>query len=195
MPEGYASALREECDRAGTLLVIDEVVTGFRVAPGGMQSLLGVHPDLSIFGKVMAGGLPGGSVGGRRDLMELLAGTIAHPGTFNANPLTASAGITTLDICADGSPQQAASDAAQRLEEGWREVMARRGVEGTVRRLASILHIELAEPRRQATLGAQLREQGIDLLHTSAFCSAVHSEDDIALTVAGLDRVLSSSPT
>jgi glutamate-1-semialdehyde 2,1-aminomutase len=195
MPDGYAAALREACDDAGTLLVIDEVVTGFRVAAGGMQSVLGIRPDLSLFGKVMAGGLPGGAVGGRRDLMELLADTIAHPGTFNANPLTASAGITTLNLCADGRPQQLAADAAQRLEAGWREVLQRRGVDGTVRRLASILHIELADPGRQATLATQLREQGIDLLHTSAFCSPVHSDDDIALTVAALDRVLSNSPT
>jgi glutamate-1-semialdehyde 2,1-aminomutase len=194
MPDGYASALREECDRAGTLLVIDEVVTGFRVEPGGMQSVLGVRPDLSVFGKVMAGGLPGGAVGGRRDLMELLAGTIVHPGTFNANPLTASAGITTLELCADGRPQQIAAAAARRLEEGWREVMTRRGVEGTVRRLASILHIELADPARQETLAAQLRERGVDLLHTSAFCSAVHSDDDIAATVDALDSVLGTSP-
>jgi glutamate-1-semialdehyde 2,1-aminomutase len=126
--------------------------------------------------------------------MELLAGTIAHPGTFNANPLTASAGITTLELCADGRPQQIAAAAARRLEEGWREVMARRGVEGTVRRLASILHIELADPARQKTLAAQLRERGVDLLHTSAFCSAVHSDDDIAATVDALDAVLGTSP-
>jgi glutamate-1-semialdehyde 2,1-aminomutase len=195
LPAGYASVLREECDGAGTLLVIDEVVTGFRVAVGGMQSMLGIRPDLSVFGKVMAGGLPGGAVGGRRDLMELLAGTIAHPGTFNANPLTASAGITTLNLCADGRPQRLAADAAQRLEAGWRDVLQRRGVDGTVRRLASILHLELTDPGRQATLAAQLREQGIDLLHTSAFCSAVHSDDDIALTVAALDSVLGKSPT
>ncbi len=104
LPDGYAAALRAECDRAGALLIIDEVVTGFRVATGGMQSLLGVRPDLSMFGKVMAGGLPGGAIGGRRDLMELLATTIEHPGTFNANPLTAAAGIATLDICAERRP-------------------------------------------------------------------------------------------
>ncbi len=193
MPEGFASALREECDRTGTLLIIDEVVTGFRVAPGGMQSLLGIRPDLSVFGKVMAGGLPGGALGGRRDLMELLASTIAHPGTFNANPLTAAAGITTLELCADGGAQQIAAEAAQRLEEGWGDVLQRRAIGGIVRRLASILHIELADPARQEALAAQLRDQGIDLLHTSAFCSAVHSDDDIAVTVDALDRVLSNS--
>lgn len=195
MPDGYAAALRGACDDAATLLVIDEVVTGFRVAVDGMQSLLGIRPDLSVFGKVMAGGLPGGAVGGRRDLMELLAGAIAHPGTFNANPLTASAGITTLDLCADGRPQELAADAAQQLETGWREVLQRRGVEGTIRRLASILHIELADPVRQSALATQLREKGVDLLHTSAFCSAVHSADDIQRTVAALDSVLSNTPT
>jgi glutamate-1-semialdehyde 2,1-aminomutase len=191
MPDGYAAALREACDGAGTLLVIDEVVTGFRVAVGGMQSVLGIRPDLSIFGKVMAGGLPGGAVGGRRDLMELLAGTIAHPGTFNANPLTASAGITTLNLCADGRPQELAGRAAKRLEAGWREVLQGRGVDGTIRRLASILHLELADPPRQATLADQMRDRGVDLLHTSAFCSAVHSDEDIATSVAALDAVLS----
>jgi glutamate-1-semialdehyde 2,1-aminomutase len=160
-----------------------------------MQSTLGIRPDLSVFGKIMAGGLPGGALGGRRDLMDLLAATIAHPGTFNANPLTASAGITTLDLCADGRPQQVAADAAQRLENGWRDVLQRRGVEGTIRRLASILHIELADAARQTTLAAQLRDHGVDLLHTSAFCSAVHSDDDIAFTVAALDSVLNNSPT
>ncbi|MBV8526973.1 MAG: aminotransferase class III-fold pyridoxal phosphate-dependent enzyme, partial [Candidatus Dormibacteraeota bacterium] len=75
-------AARQACEDTGTLLILDEVVTGFRTAPGGLQSLIGVRPDLSVFGKVMAGGLPGGALGGRRDLMELLAGRIMHPGTF-----------------------------------------------------------------------------------------------------------------
>jgi glutamate-1-semialdehyde 2,1-aminomutase len=191
LPDGYARATREECDRAGALLIIDEVVTGFRVATGGMQSLLGIRPDLSMFGKVMAGGLPGGAVGGRRDLMELLASTIAHPGTFNANPLTAAAGIATLQICADGAPQATAAKFAAQLESGWRDVMDKQGVDGRVWRLASIIHLELADGGRQASLAAGLREQGVDLLHTSAFCSAVHSAADLAASVAALDRVLS----
>jgi glutamate-1-semialdehyde 2,1-aminomutase len=192
LPDGYAQALREECDRAGALLVIDEVVTGFRVATGGMQSLLGIRPDLSMFGKVMAGGLPGGAVGGRRDLMELLASTIAHPGTFNANPLTAAAGIATLQICADGVPQAIATAFAEQLESGWRDVMERQGVDGRVWRLASIVHLELADPGRQASLATRLREQGVDLLHTSAFCSAVHTDADLEASVAALDRALTA---
>jgi glutamate-1-semialdehyde 2,1-aminomutase len=194
LPDGYAQALRQECDRAGALLVIDEVVTGFRVATGGMQSVLGLRPDLTMFGKVMAGGLPGGAVGGRRDLMELLASTIAHPGTFNANPLTAAAGIATLDLCSDGTPQATASAFASRLESGWREVMERRGVDGRVWRLASIIHLELAHADQQASLAARLRQEGVDLLHTSAFCSAVHTTGDLAASVAALDRVLTGVP-
>jgi glutamate-1-semialdehyde 2,1-aminomutase len=187
---GYADALREECDRTGTVLVIDEVVTGFRVATGGMQSVLGIRPDLSLFGKVMAGGLPGGALGGRRDLMELLATTITHPGTFNANPLTAAAGIATLDVCATEAPQRAATQAALRLESGWRDVLRRRAVPGRVWRLASIVHLELDDPGEQATVATRLRVEGIDLLHTSAFVSAVHSEEDILATVRALDRAL-----
>jgi glutamate-1-semialdehyde 2,1-aminomutase len=194
LPEGYARALREECDRAGTLLVIDEVVTGFRVATGGMQSVLGIRPDLSMFGKVMAGGLPGGAVGGRRDLMELLAGSIAHPGTFNANPLTAAAGIATLELCAGGEPQAAATAFAAQLEPAWREVLERRAVDGKVWRLASIIHLELGDAGLQAELAGRLRSEGVDLLHTSAFCSAVHTAADLDASVAALDRVLTQVP-
>jgi glutamate-1-semialdehyde 2,1-aminomutase len=190
LPEGYATAMRAECDRAGALLIIDEVVTGFRVATGGMQSVLGIRPDLSMFGKVMAGGLPGGGVGGRRDLMELLASSVEHPGTFNANPLTAAAGIATLAICATGAPQEAAAETAMQLETAWREVLQRRGVGGRVWRLASIIHLRLDEPGAQAALAGRMRAEGVDLLHTSAFCSAVHTDEDVAGSVAALDRAL-----
>jgi glutamate-1-semialdehyde 2,1-aminomutase len=195
LPAGYAQTLRAECDRAGALLIIDEVVTGFRVASGGMQSLLDIRPDLSMFGKVMAGGLPGGALGGRRELMELLASTIEHPGTFNANPLTAAAGIATLDICATGEPQQAAAVIAAQLEAGWREAIQRRGVDGRVWRLASIIHLELADPAAHAALARRMREEGVDLLHTSAFCSAVHTDEDVAATVDAFDRVLAPART
>jgi glutamate-1-semialdehyde 2,1-aminomutase len=190
LPDGFAVQLREACDHAGALLVIDEVVTGFRVATGGMQQVLGITPDLSVFGKVMAGGLPGGAVGGRRDLMELLAERIFHPGTFNANPLSASAGITTLDICADGRPQERAATTAAALESGWREALQRAGTPGRAWRLASIVHLELDDPVAQATLATRLRAEGVDLLHTSAFVSAVHSEEDVARSVSALGRVL-----
>ena len=181
---------RAACDEAGTLLVLDEVVTGFRVAPGGLQSLIGVRADLTSFGKVMAGGLPGGAVGGRRDLMELLAGTIAHPGTFNANPLTAAAGIATLKVVADGTQQRAADAYARTLESEWRAAITDSGVAGRVWRLSSIVHVELDDPAMQERLGDVLREEGVDLLHTSAFCSSAHSLSDLEESVAAFARAL-----
>lgn len=192
LPDGFVAGVREACTAANTLLVIDEVVTGFRVCPAGIQATLGVKPDLTLFGKVMAGGLPGGAVGGRRDLMEQIATRIDHPGTFNANPLSAAAGIATLRLCSDGSVQDAAIEVAVAIESGWNHVLARRRVAGRVIRLASILHVLLDDGHRQALLGDAMRANGVDLLRTAAFCSTAHTEEDVALTVAALDSALST---
>ena len=192
LPDGFVAAVREACTATGTLLIVDEVVTGFRVGPGGIQAALGVRPDLTLFGKVMAGGLPGGAVGGRRNLMQQIATQVEHPGTFNANPLSAAAGIATLRLCADGSVQDAATEVAVAIEAGWNEVLAQHGVGGRVIRLASMLHLLLDDPARQSRLGDELRANGVDLLRTAGFCSAVHTDEDVALTVAALDRSLSA---
>ena len=181
---------RTLCDETGTLLIFDEVVTGFRVAPGGMQSLVGVIPDLSLLGKVMAGGLPAGAVVGKRSVLELLAGSIHHPGTFNANPLSAAAGIATLRVVSTGQPQRAASTYAAALESGWRSALTAGGRSGRVWRLSSIIHVELEDPAAQSRLAGALREEGVDLLHTSAFCSAVHTDADLETSIAALSRAL-----
>jgi glutamate-1-semialdehyde 2,1-aminomutase len=187
------------CRSVGTLFVVDEVVTGFRVAPGGMQELLGVRADLSTFGKIMAGGLPGGAVGGRHEVMELLrlggpdeARQVVHPGTFNANPLTAAAGITTLRLVSDGSAQATADAYAVRLESSVRDAFGDAGVAGRGWRLSSMVHCELDDPALQARLGAALREEGVDLLRTSAFCSVVHGDAELEWTRGAFDRALRS---
>src|SRR6202165_2557693 len=185
---GLALAIRAACDETGTLLVFDEVVTGFRVAPGGMQATLRVRPDLTLFGKVMAGGLPGGAVGGQRDLMALLAGRIMHPGTFNANPLPGRPGIATLRIVGDGAPQRAADGYARTLETEWRAVLEAVGIPGKVWRLSSILHVQLDDPGQHDRLSNALRDQGVDLLRTSAFCSAAHSLRDLDETAEAFRR-------
>jgi glutamate-1-semialdehyde 2,1-aminomutase len=176
-------AARDACTAAGTVLIFDEVVSGFRVSPGGMQALLSVTPDLTLLGKVMAGGLPGGAVAGRRNLMELLAGPIEHPGTWNGNPLSAAAGIATLRIVAGGAPQRAADAYARTLEAEWRRALADAGVAGAVHRLSSIIHVRLDDPAAQGRLADEMRLHGVDLLHTSAFCSAAHTLDDLDLSV------------
>ncbi|MGE0000174.1 MAG: glutamate-1-semialdehyde 2,1-aminomutase [Ilumatobacteraceae bacterium] len=95
---GFLEGLRAECDRVGALLVFDEVITGFRVDPGGAQAKYDVRPDLTTFGKVIGGGLPIGSVGGRRDIMETLTpiGKVFHAGTLAGNPLATAAGRVAL---------------------------------------------------------------------------------------------------
>jgi glutamate-1-semialdehyde 2,1-aminomutase len=116
---GFLDGLRAECDRVGALLVFDEVITGFRVARGGAQEALGVHPDLTTFGKVIGGGLPIGAVGGRRDVMETLSplGTVFHAGTLAGNPLATAAGRAALANL-DEATYAMLTDRAARLATG-----------------------------------------------------------------------------
>ncbi len=97
---GFLETLRAECDRSGALLILDEVMTGFRVALGGAQALYGVRPDLTTLGKIIGGGMPVGAFGGRRDIMEKLAplGPIYQAGTLSGNPVAMTAGLTTLEL-------------------------------------------------------------------------------------------------
>jgi len=189
-------AARRACDDAGAMLILDEVVTGFRVGTGGVQAKFGVVPDLSAFGKIMAGGLPGGAIGGRADVMAVLgsgtpstAPAVAHPGTFNANPLTAAAGLATLGLIADGEPLRQADRYSRRLEEGWRQTLDAAGLPGRVWRFSSIVHSELSNPALQSQVARLMREEGVDLFHTSAFCSSAHGPGDLDHTLAALERV------
>jgi glutamate-1-semialdehyde 2,1-aminomutase len=100
---GFLEGLRAECDRVGALLIFDEVITGFRVARGGAQGLLGVRPDLTAFGKIIGGGLPVGAFGGRAELMDNLAplGPVYQAGTLSGNPLATAAGLAALELLDD----------------------------------------------------------------------------------------------
>jgi len=191
----FIAAARAACTATGTILVFDEVVTGFRVAPGGMQEMLGIIPDMTVLGKVMAGGLPSGAVAGRADLLELLATTIAHAGTFNANPLSAVAGITTLRLVADGIPQRTAEDYAVRLADRWTAALAEAGIPGSIRRLTSILHIFLDDPGAHSRLANAMRAEGVDILNTSAFCSAVHTHADLEQSAVAFARAIRVAAT
>src|SRR5439155_722105 len=125
----------EETRRAGALLIFDEVVTGFRVAPGGAQEKLGIRPDLTTMAKILCGGLPGGACAGRADVMGYLStksdpaenrrAKIAHAGTFNANPLSAAAGVAMLSTVADGQAIRFANQQAAKLRHGMNEILAR----------------------------------------------------------------------
>ena len=129
---GFLALLRERADATGTLLVFDEVITGFRVARGGAQQLYGVRPDLTIMGKVLGGGLPAAAYGGRRELMERVApaGDVYQAGTLSGNPLATAAGLATLgQLDSDAYGRLAALTAA--LAEGLREAAQDRPVEVT----------------------------------------------------------------
>jgi glutamate-1-semialdehyde 2,1-aminomutase len=130
----FLRTLRDLTTRHGRLLIFDEVITGFRVHPGGAQGHYGVRPDLTTLAKVLAGGLPGGCVAGRADILaglEFRPGKpkMKHPGTFNANPLSAAAGITTLRIVSGGEPCQKANEMAQLFRGRLNEMFADRGLD------------------------------------------------------------------
>jgi glutamate-1-semialdehyde 2,1-aminomutase len=113
--DGFLQGLRDECDRVGSLLVFDEVITGFRLGHGGAQAEYNVSPDLTTFGKVIGGGLPIGSVGGRREIMETLSplGPVFHAGTLAGNPLATAAGLAALNELTDDVYKQITAGAAR----------------------------------------------------------------------------------
>ena len=130
----FVRGVRQVTQQKGVLFLLDEVITGFRVAPGGFQEVCGVVPDLSTFAKVLAGGLPGGVLVGRADVMQVLAfgnslgKKMKHPGTYNGNPLSAAAGIAALDIVATGVPTRRANETATLLRRELNALFAKKSV-------------------------------------------------------------------
>ncbi len=201
------------------ILILDEVITGFRWAPGGASQKYGVRGDLVTLAKIAAGGLPGGAVAGRRDLLEpigLPGGSrrkIQHPGTFNANPVSAAAGIACLDLVRDPALQSRCDRLAADLRGGMNEILRRRGIRGVVYgesstfHLAFDPHLEPGEPKSLGALSAEsLKQQrglplfgalalamlleGSHVFALGGFLSVAHSEQDIARTLEGFDRTV-----
>jgi glutamate-1-semialdehyde 2,1-aminomutase len=150
MPPEVVVAVREITRAAGVLMLMDEVVTGFRVSPGGAQAAFGVVPDITTLAKILAGGLPGGAVAARKDILELIdfdapakAGRerVAHQGTHNAHVVSAAAGIATLGIIAGGDACRRASDTAAALREGLNAVLEDEGVPWAVYGTHSMFHV------------------------------------------------------
>jgi len=128
--EGFLDRLREICDRNGTMLVFDEVITGFRVSRGGAQQFYGVEPDLTVMGKVIGGGLPAAALGGPRQHMERLApsGDVYQAGTLSGNPVAVAAGLATLSKL-DPAAYGTLGRLTDRLEAGLRDLASRHGLE------------------------------------------------------------------
>ncbi len=207
---GYLQELRALTTRHRVVLIFDEVITGFRYAPGGAQAYFGVTPDLTTLAKIVAGGLPGGALCGKRELMGMLAfrgdpdwdrsQRVAHAGTFNANPLCATAGIATLELCADASLQARANKLGDELRRALADVMKRVGAPGTCYGEASIYHVSfegrpglagLDRPRKGGLyhlLRCALLNHGVDCSANHGWVSAVHTEKDLERTVQGYEQ-------
>jgi glutamate-1-semialdehyde 2,1-aminomutase len=138
--EGYLQALRDITRRRGALLILDEVMTGFRLARGGAQELYNVTPDLTTLGKIIGGGLPVGAYGGRRDLMEQVApaGPVYQAGTLSGNPLAMTAGLAVLRRLRDRSVYERLEEAGRRLTEAMSEAAREAGVETVTNRVGSM---------------------------------------------------------
>ena len=207
---GYLQELRARTTRHGVVLIFDEVITGFRYSPGGAQEYYGVTPDLTTLAKIVAGGLPGGALCGRRDLMSMLAfrgdpdwdraQRVAHAGTFNANPLSAAAAIATLELCSDASLQARANKAGDQLRAALADALKRAGAPGTCYGEASIYHVSfegkpglagLDRPRKGALyhlLRAALLNEGVDCSMNHGWISTLHTDADLEATARAYER-------
>lgn len=224
IPRGFLGELETFCRDRGIVFIMDEVVTGFRWAPGGIQEAEGVRPDLTTLAKILAGGFPGGAVTGRREILDRLAfpppgdrtEKVGHPGTFNANPLSAVAGTACLRAIADGQPQAAASDFAARLRAGMNAGLNRLGLPGFVYGQASEFRIVLGgeavpEPRdysphelplpllaqgspreTERLMNLALLNRGVQLFGNGGLASAVHTPEDLAQTIGAWDGALAA---
>ena len=205
---GFLQGLRELCDQFGSVLIFDEVMTGFRVAPGGAQELYGISPDLTTLGKIIGGGMPVGAFGGRQAIMDRLAplGPIYQAGTLSGNPVAMAAGLATLNLIA--TPGFHADLAAKTVQlcAGLVEAGRATGVPLTTNSVGGMFGLFFsAEPvttyaqatacdveRFKAFFHGMLAE-GIYLAPSAfeaGFLSAAHSTADIEATIAAARRVL-----
>ena len=199
--EGFLPALRQFATDSGALLIFDEVMTGFRVAPGGAQEHFDVIPDLTTLGKVIGGGLPVGAYGGRRDLMEHIApsGPVYQAGTLSGNPVAMAAGIAQLEMIEELRPHDQLKERTGRLVEGLLAGARRLGVPATGGHLGSMWGVFFAEgPVRNY---ADARRSNVELFRRyyhgclergvffapsafeAGFLSTEHGESDIDVTI------------
>jgi glutamate-1-semialdehyde 2,1-aminomutase len=149
---GYLEGARKACTASGTILIFDEVITGFRLAPGGAQERFGVTPDLATFGKCLANGFPAAALAGRAEIMDLFAhGGVVHGGTYNAHPVCMAAAYATLRALSDGRAIAAMEVTGKRLMQGIGDILPEQGIVAQVAGFPQIFHVAfgLTEPARQ----------------------------------------------
>jgi glutamate-1-semialdehyde 2,1-aminomutase len=205
---GYLETLRELTARHGTLLIFDEVMTGFRVAYGGAQKRYGVTPDLTVLGKVIGGGLPAAAYGGPARIMDQIspAGPVFQAGTLSGNPLAMAAGLTTLQLLRDHSPYERLEALSARLAEGLERAARDAKLPHAVQRAGSMLTLffhdgpvhnyddaKASDTRLFARFFWEMLARGVYLpcsQFEAAFISAAHTEADIDQTIAAAREAL-----
>ena len=209
---GFLQALREETKRAGALLIFDEVITGFRIAPGGAQQLYNVMPDITCLGKIVGGGLPVGAYGGPRSIMENVAplGPVYQAGTLSGNPLAMAAGIATLRVLGRPGVYEELEDKARKLEKAFKEGAQEAGVPIWQNRVGSMLSTFFTEKEvwdyasaktsdtaRYARFFREMLSRGVYLAPSqfeAAFVSLAHSEEDLETTREAIRSAMKELP-
>jgi glutamate-1-semialdehyde 2,1-aminomutase len=199
--DGFLEGLREITQKYDSLLIFDEVITGFRVSPGGAQLLFGIMPDLTCLGKIIGGGLPVGAYGGRRDLMEQVApqGPIYQAGTLSGNPLAMAAGIATLKALQKASTYRELDEKGEILFEGILKAASSAGVDAVVNRIGSMGTIfftgkavtdfasaKASDSERFRRFYASMLQQGVYLAPSAFECwflSTAHDEESLRHTI------------
>jgi glutamate-1-semialdehyde 2,1-aminomutase len=207
---GFLETLREQCTRHGAVLILDEVMTGFRVALGGAQARFGIRPDLTTLGKVIGGGLPVAAVGGRRDIMERIAplGPVYQAGTLSGNPIAVAAGLATLKLVDTPDFQPRIEATTRSLVEGLAAEAKRAGVAFSAQAIGSMfgLYFRAAPPASFAEVmqcDAQrfnrffqaMLAQGVYLApsaYEAGFVSAAHTPADVEATLAAARAAFSA---
>ncbi len=207
---GFLGGLRKLCDENGTVLIFDEVITGFRVAPGGAQALYGIRPDLTILGKILGGGLPLAAFGGRGAIMERLApsGPVYQAGTLSGNPLATAAGRAMLAALKDGAVHRRLEERSARFEEGLRRAIEAARVEACVNRVGSMLTLFFTrgpvtdldslsgvKTDRYARFFHALLDRGVyfpPAQYEAFFISDAHTDRDLDQALAAIREVLGS---
>jgi glutamate-1-semialdehyde 2,1-aminomutase len=207
---GFLEAIIAQCDRHGAVSIFDEVMTGSRVARGGMQERAKLTPAMTCLGKIVGGGLPLAAYGGRRAIMEKVAplGPVYQAGTLSGNPVAVSAALATIERL-DGALYDRLEHLGARLEAGFAKALAANQVEGCVQRVGSMLTLffgkgpirswtdaNACDRERFADFHAGLLEAGVywpPSQFEAAFISGAHSEADIDATVGAAERALASS--
>lgn len=213
---GFLEGVRRLTRQYNVLMILDEVITGFRWSPGGLQQRIGIDPDLCTLAKILTGGLPGGAVAGRDDIMQVMIQTgdrqhdrherVLHGGTFNANPYCAATGNAALEIVATGEMQDTADRMAERLRVGLQEILDKSEVAACVYGDASTFHVYFgnrsiegmdantlknAPPGIQTAFRQALQVRGVDLMsRTSGVLSGVHTENDIDTALGAFDGAI-----